>query len=69
MSSESPSWPLPPRQHQAIWQIKADKANKLVDDDGFPSAQQQKKTVGATKVRPPSDGSIAAETYWSVFHR
>lgn len=48
-----PNRPLPPRQHKAIWQIKAGKANKLAHGDGFPSAQQKKKPWGATERSDP----------------
>lgn len=46
--SETPHQPLPLRQQEAIWRIKADKS---ASGDGFPSAQQ--KPWGATERSDP----------------
>lgn len=55
-----PNRPLPPRQHKAIWQIKAGKANKLAHGDGFPSAQQ-KKNLGEPPSAPIPSPSLRAQ--------
>lgn len=57
-----PNRPLPLRQHEAIWQIKADKANKLAHGDGFPSAQQ-KINPGEPPSAPIPSASLRAQPF------